>query len=157
MKSPRAVVQEWVAAYNSRDPQALIALYHDDAENHQVAFGGPLRGRQALLESFTAFFAAFPDNYTHPLNIFEDGEWAIVEWQGGGTFLGPLGDTAPNGASFTLQGCGFFHVLEGKIHFQRGYIDKHSWFSQLQIAIEQSSLQTALKRHEARPEASSRP
>jgi hypothetical protein len=26
----------------------------------------------------------------------------------------------PTGKSFTLQGCGFFHVVEGKIHFQRG-------------------------------------
>jgi ketosteroid isomerase-like protein len=70
MKSPKAVVQDWVAAYNSRNPHALIELYHDDAENHQVAFGAPVCGRKALLESFVAFFTAFPGNYTHPENIF---------------------------------------------------------------------------------------
>lgn len=135
MKSPKDVVQDWVAAYNACDPHALIELYHDDAENHQVAFGAPLHGREALLESFSVFFTAFPDNYTHPLNIFEDGEWAIVEWKGGGTFLGQLGDNAPNGKSFTLQGCGFFHVIDGKIKFQRGYIDKQTWLSQLGIPV----------------------
>jgi ketosteroid isomerase-like protein len=41
MKSPKSVVRDWVAAYNARDPQALIELYHDNAENHQVAFGAP--------------------------------------------------------------------------------------------------------------------
>jgi len=30
--------------------------------------------------------------------IFEDGEWAILEWKD------PLG----------LRGCGFFHVIDGK-------------------------------------------
>jgi steroid delta-isomerase-like uncharacterized protein len=136
MKSPKAVVHEWVDAYNARDPHALIALYHEDAENHQVAFGAPLQGREALLQSFAAFFDAFPDNYTHPLNILEDGEWATIEWSGGGTFLGHLGGHAPNGKSFTLQGCGFFHVVEGKIKFQRGYIDRQTWFSQLEIPLD---------------------
>ncbi len=44
-------------------------------------------------------------------NIFEDGEWAILEWKD------PLG----------LRGCGFFHIVDGKIIFQRGYWDKLSF------------------------------
>ena len=47
-------------------------------------------------------------------NLFEDGEWAILEWRD------PLG----------LRGCGFFYIQEGRIAFQRGYWDKLS-FSQL--------------------------
>lgn len=43
-----------------------------------------------------------------PENIFEDGEWAILEWRD------PLG----------MRGCGFFHVIDGQIVFQRGYWDK---------------------------------
>ena len=44
-------------------------------------------------------------------NIFEDGEWAILEWKD------PLG----------LRGCGFFKVVDGKMKFQRGYRDKLSF------------------------------
>lgn len=44
-------------------------------------------------------------------NIFQDGEWAILEWRD------PLG----------LRGCGFFHVVRGKIVLQRGYWDKLSF------------------------------
>ncbi len=133
MKSPKQVLTEWAAAYNARDPHALAALYHEDAESHQVAVGDPLRGKAALLESFIGFFRAFPDNFTNPENIFEDGEWAIIEWHGGGTFTGPLGEIAPTGRSFTLRGCGFFRIIEGKIAFQRGYFDRYTWFSQIGI------------------------
>lgn len=41
-------------------------------------------------------------------NLFEDGDWAILEWRD------PLG----------LRGCGFFRVQNGRIVFQRGYWDK---------------------------------
>ena len=43
--------------------------------------------------------------------VFEDGDWAILEWKD------PLG----------LRGCGFFQVKEEKIVFQRGYWDKLSF------------------------------
>ena len=46
-----------------------------------------------------------------PENIFQDGEWAILEWRD------PLG----------LRGCGFFRVVDGLIRFQRGYWDKLSF------------------------------
>ena len=64
-----------------------------------------------------------------------DGEWAIIEWRGGGTFTGPLGDLPPTGRAFTLRGCGFFRITEGKIGFQRGYFDRHTWFCQLGIPM----------------------
>ena len=47
-------------------------------------------------------------------NLFEDGEWAILEWRD------PLG----------LRGCGFFHIRNGQIVFQRGYWDKLSFLRQ---------------------------
>jgi steroid delta-isomerase-like uncharacterized protein len=100
-----------------------------------VAFGAPLEGRKALRKSFIEFFAAIPDNYTNPVNVLVDGEWAVVEWSGGGTLLGSLGDNPATGKSFQLQGCRFFHVIEGKIKFQRGYIDKHTWFSQVSMPL----------------------
>lgn len=47
-------------------------------------------------------------------NIFEDGEWGMLEWKY------PLG----------LRGCGFFQIVDGKIKFQRGYWDKLSFLRQ---------------------------
>jgi ketosteroid isomerase-like protein len=80
MKAPRGVVQEWVAAYNQRDARAAAELYHDDATNFQVALGTPSVGKQMILGDLISFFVGvFPDNYTHVENLFEDGEWAILE------------------------------------------------------------------------------
>lgn len=135
MKTPTDVLRAWAAAYDARDPHALIALYHDEAVNHQVAFGPPISGREVLLRSFEEFFRAFPDTLTGIENIFEDGEWGIIEWLGSGTFIGALGGHAPTGRSFTLRGCGFFHIVDGLIRFQRGYIDKQTWFDQIGLSM----------------------
>jgi steroid delta-isomerase-like uncharacterized protein len=130
-KSPREVVLEWVDAFNQRNADAAAALYHEDAVNLQVAAGEPTVGRQAMRDAFAYFFRAFPDNYTVPVNLFEDGEWAILEWTGGGTWRGEFAGQSGNDRTFEIQGCGFFQVVDGKIKFQRGYWDKVSWFTQL--------------------------
>ena len=135
MTSPREVVLAWVEAFNARDAHAAAALYHEDAVNIQVAAEGPLAGRAAILQEFLGFFHAFPDTWTRALHVFEDGEWAILEWAGGGTWRGPFAGHPPNGRAFTLQGCGFFHVTGGRIKFQRGYWDKATWFAQLGLPV----------------------
>ncbi len=135
MQSPREVVLAWVEAFNRRDADAASALYHEDAVNLQVAAGEPTVGRQAMRDVFAYFFRAFPDNYTVPVNLFEDGEWAILEWTGGGKWRGEFAGQPGNGRAFEIRGCGFFQVVAGKIKFQRGYWDKVSWFSQLGLPV----------------------
>jgi steroid delta-isomerase-like uncharacterized protein len=135
MTTPFQVITEWVAAFNARDAARAAALYHEDATNWQVAAGPPVIGRAKILEDLTAFFAAFPDSFTHVENLFEAGEWAILEWSGGATWRGEFAGLPPNDKTFTLRGCGFFHVVDGKIKYQRGYWDRATWFKQLDIPV----------------------
>ena len=107
--APRELVRAWVEAFNRGDADALAAFYAEDAVNHQVA-EAPVAGRAAIREMFAAGFAA-AEMHCLVENLFEDGEWAILEWRD------PLG----------LRGCGFFHVVGGRIVFQRGYWDKLSF------------------------------
>ena len=37
MLRPKEVVQLWVDAFNKHDVEAITALYHENATNHQVA------------------------------------------------------------------------------------------------------------------------
>jgi ketosteroid isomerase-like protein len=113
---------------NTHESEALTKLYDEHATNVQVAIGKPLVGPQAILEDFRTFFSNIPDSFTKVENLFEDGEWAILEWSGGGTFK-------PTGKTFNLCGCGFFRVKEGKIVFQRGYWDKFTWFNQIDLPL----------------------
>ncbi|HYE96402.1 MAG TPA: nuclear transport factor 2 family protein [Rubricoccaceae bacterium] len=106
---PRAVVEQWVEAFNRADVEALAALYHEAAVNHQVPVG-PVEGRGSIRAMFAREFATAAMTCL-PENLFEDGEWAILEWRD------PLG----------LRGCGFFHVVDGLIVFQRGYWDRLSF------------------------------
>lgn len=134
--SPKKVVLDWIAAYNARNALVLADLYHEDAESFQVSMGRPVKGRAALLEGFIAFFEAFPDSYTHAERIYQDGDWVVVEWRGGGTFVGDLGPHRPTRRAYEVRGCGFFHVQSGKIQHQRGYFDKHTWLSQIGLEME---------------------
>ncbi|MBN2174468.1 MAG: nuclear transport factor 2 family protein [Bacteroidales bacterium] len=107
--NPAKVIKLWVDLFNRGDASALSGLYHEDAVNHQVA-NEPVKGKAAIREMFEREFAA-AEMHCMIENIFEDGEWGILEWKD------PLG----------LRGCGFFHVVEDKIKFQRGYWDKLSF------------------------------
>ena len=106
---PSELVKAWVEAFNRGDADAMAAFYADDAVNHQVALA-PVQGRDAIRAMFARDFAE-ADMVCIVENIFEDGDWAILEWRD------PLG----------LRGCGFFHVKDGKIAFQRGYWDRLSF------------------------------
>ncbi len=115
---PKDVVTAWVEAFNRADADALAALYHDDAVNHQVA-QDPVEGREAIRAMFAREFAA-AEMVCLVENLFEDGEWAILEWRD------PLG----------LRGCGFFRVQDGRIAFQRGYWDRLSFLSLHGLPVE---------------------
>lgn len=74
MKTPKQVATDWAAAFNRHDAAAAAALYHGDATNIQVPWGEPVRGRQAMLDAFTAILRAFPDSHSEIEHAFEDGE-----------------------------------------------------------------------------------
>lgn len=103
--TPREIVQAFVDRFNAADADGLAELYHEDAVNHQVALPS-VSGRAAIRAMFLEDFAAFKLTCI-PENIFEDGNWGILEWKD------PLG----------MRGCGFFQTDGGKIRLQRGYWD----------------------------------
>jgi len=104
--TPKEIVQKWVDAFNKKEVDALAELYIEDAINHQVNTR-PLYGRASIKQMFNEEFAK-AEMVCIVENIFEAGEWAILEWKD------PLG----------LRGCGFFKTENDKIKFQRGYWDR---------------------------------
>ena len=115
---PKEILLQWINAFNNSDPETMSALYDDNAVNHQVA-NNPVIGRTAIKQMFENEFSQ-AEMICIIENIFEDGEWVILEWKD------PLG----------LRGCGFFHIINDKIVFQRGYWDKLSFLKQHNLPIE---------------------
>jgi limonene-1,2-epoxide hydrolase len=107
--TPRQVVEVWIEAFNRGDAEALAAMYAEDAINHQVMWD-PLVGKSAIRAMFAREFG-HAEMVCIKENLFEDGDWAILEWRD------------PKG----LRGCGFFQVIADKIVFQRGYWDEGSF------------------------------
>ena len=54
---PKELVRVWVDRFNRADVDALVALYEENAINHQVA-DGPVQGRAAIGAMFRTGFAA---------------------------------------------------------------------------------------------------
>jgi limonene-1,2-epoxide hydrolase len=105
----KQVLHKWLDAFNKADAAAISDLYGDAAINHQVA-NEPIVGKQAIQKMFETEFAN-AEMVCIPENLFQDGDWAILEWKD------------PKG----LRGCGFFLVKDDKIILQRGYWDKLSF------------------------------
>ncbi len=113
----KTLVTAWVEAFNRGDADGLALFYALDAINHQVA-EAPIVGRDAIREMFAREFATAAMECIVE-NLFEDGEWAILEWRD------------PQG----LRGCGFFQAQKGQIVFQRGYWDKLSFLRQHRLPL----------------------
>lgn len=107
--SPREIVKLWVEAFNKNNAELIAEFYADDAINHQVA-NDPIEGKESIKEMFRIEFTQAKMTCIIE-NIFEDNDWAILEWKD------PLG----------LRGCGFFKIQNDKIVYQRGYWDKLSF------------------------------
>jgi ketosteroid isomerase-like protein len=115
---PKEIIAAWVDAFNRGDADEMANFYSDDAVNHQIT-RDPVEGRTAIRDMFAADFAE-ADMVCLVENIFEDGDWGILEWKD------PLG----------LRGCGFFQTSNNKITFQRGYWDKLSFLKMHDLPIE---------------------
>jgi limonene-1,2-epoxide hydrolase len=115
--TPTELIHEWVRRFNAADIDGLAALYAADAINHQVVTE-PLHGRDAIRNLFAVEFGRATMRCVVE-NVFEDGEWGILEW------------SDPKG----LRGCGFFHIRGDQIVFQRGYFDQLTFFRSQGIPV----------------------
>jgi limonene-1,2-epoxide hydrolase len=117
MMTPKQILQTWIDAFNDADVETISNLYSDDAVNHQVA-NEPVIGKEAIKTMFANDFKA-AEMVCIVENIFEDKDWAILEWKD----------------AKGLRGCGFFKIQNDKIVFQRGYWDKLSFYKMHNIFL----------------------
>lgn len=114
---PKELIKEWVKAFNRGNAEDISQFYAENAINHQVA-QSPVVGKSDIRNMFSKEFSQ-AEMVCIVENIFQDGEWVILEWKD------PLG----------LRGCGFFQIQNNKIVFQRGYWDKLSFLRMHKLPI----------------------
>jgi steroid delta-isomerase-like uncharacterized protein len=95
------VVQAWMEAWNSHDPDKVAALYTEDAVLEDVTLGAVSRGRAAIRVFAVSSFTALPDGRFDLVRSTVKGDHGTIEWVLRGTDTGIFGGT---GKPFTVRG-----------------------------------------------------
>jgi len=102
-----AVAQTWMDAWNSHNPDNVVALYTDDAVLEDVTLGAVNRGRAAIRDFAAATFAALPDaHFDLVRSTVKDGH-GTIEWVVSGTDTGAFGGT---GKPYSVRGVSVIDV-----------------------------------------------
>src|SRR5215471_7083512 len=105
------VAAAWIAAWNSHDPDAVVALFTDDAVYEDVTLGAVLHGPAELRAFAEGFFTAVPDVKVDLVNSSVSGGHGFIEWVFGGTDMGIYGTGKP----FSVRGATIIDMQEDKI------------------------------------------
>src|SRR4051794_24511625 len=113
-------VEGWATAWNSHEPERLLALMTEDIVYDDSAWPKTMRGPADVREFLEHTWCAFPDltfqGVGSPL-IAADGPRASFWWRGLGTNTGPIDPPGvpPTGKHIDFEGADFHEYHEGKV------------------------------------------
>jgi steroid delta-isomerase-like uncharacterized protein len=127
----KAVVRNYVEAFNSGDLVALRALLADDAEIQGVMGNG-------LFEKVEPIWRQLIDGYGMQLDIQEliaEGRLVAARYIESGTFRAPAFGSQARGKSYELVAMEWFEIVNGKIRRRWGVRDSAAIAKQLGIVL----------------------
>ncbi len=127
----RSPVSTWIEAFNTRNLEAIVELYTDDAELFDAGMRRPRHGKQEIASWFRLRFASMPENaYLPQHEAIMQEERAVVPWAllgQGPRLLGQAWLSHP----FQITGVSYFTLHTGRIHRQYGIYDHIAVLRQL--------------------------
>ncbi len=102
-----AINDRTYAAWNAHDPDAVAAVFAEDAVAREVGSAGEARGRAAIRERAAALLTAFPDLHLERQALVIDGDGHADRWVLTGTHRGPLFGFPPTGRPIRVEGATF--------------------------------------------------
>ena len=114
-----ALLQAELDAWNSHNPDALVALFTEDVVYEDVTLGVVNRGTAELRAFAEGVFTAIPDVNFPMVSSFLKGGKGFLEWIFKGTDVGMYG----TGKAFSLRGGSVIEVHGTKIARQSDYWD----------------------------------
>jgi predicted ester cyclase len=128
------VVEGYLAAWNSHDPEKVAPFFDKEVEYYDASVGTPQKGRDNAMKNVVeAFFAAAPDSVWKQLgDPIVDKRAIAFEWEFSGTNTGDWADgTKATGKSFTFRGVSFIRLKGKHILYQGDYYDALGFYKQL--------------------------
>ncbi len=115
--SPLSVLGRVQAALNRHDLEAFLDCFDPDYQSEQPAH--PERaftGREQVRKNWSALFNSTPDFGSELLSAASEGDTGWAEWRWFGT--------RSDGTQFEMQGMTVFGVRNGRITWQRLYMEE---------------------------------
>jgi len=115
----KGIVDQFFAAWNSHDPDKVVASFTEDIVYEDVAAGHISRGRAEVRKWVEGAFADIEDFKMEAVSSsFQNGR-GVMEWVWSGTDKGLL----KTGKTFSVRGVSIFEVRRGKISRYKEYYD----------------------------------
>jgi len=111
--SPRAVAESYWSAEESRDVDAVIAHFHEDAVFRPAS--GPLVGHAEIRTFYEGMGETFPGLTVTIVHEIGSGDEAALEWE---AVL-----TDHEGTRYPIRGVNIVRVREGKFEYVTAYYD----------------------------------
>jgi steroid delta-isomerase-like uncharacterized protein len=132
----REFTQRWLEAWNSHEPDRVLALMTEDIEYRDDSWPTTMHGHADVREFLEAIWRATPDMTFELLAgpyVIPGEPRAAFHWRGGGTHTGPLEPPgfAPTGRAWELDGVDFHEYRDGRVHRLRIAFDMMSASRQL--------------------------
>jgi steroid delta-isomerase-like uncharacterized protein len=114
-----AVAEKWIAAWNSHNPDKMLALFTDDIVYEDVAFGEVSHGSAELRKFAASEFEGVPDLELKLLRADIRGGHGTIEW----TFSGTDKGVFKTGKKFSVRGVSVIEMRNGKISRNLDFYD----------------------------------
>ena|SRR5437879_3309121 len=119
IKRSNPIVERAFAAWNSQDPDKLVAAYNDDIVYEDVPSGSVSNGRAELRKFAVLTFSGVGDFKIEAVNTWVENGHGVVEW----AWSGVDKDWFKTGKPFSVRGVSVFEVRKGKISRNKDFYD----------------------------------
>ncbi len=127
--SSSAFMRQAFAAWNSHDPDKVVAFYTEDVVYEDVAYGAVNHGTAELRRFAAGFFEAVPDLNLEVISTSAHNGHGAVEWVLSGTDKGLY----KTGKRFSVRGASVFEMRGGKCSANKDFYDFATIMRQLGV------------------------
>lgn len=127
--SPSRIAEDWIAAWNSHNPEKLVVLFTNGVVYEDVAFGEVSHGPAELRKFAASFIEAVPDLKLELAASAIQGNHGSIEWVLSGTDKGIF----KTGKKFTVRGVSIITLDHGKISRNLDFYDSATIMKQVGV------------------------
>ena len=124
-----AIAEKWIAAWNSHNPDKMLAVFTDDVFYEDVAFGEVSHGSAEFRKFAASEFEGVPDLELKLVRANVHGGHGTIEWIFSGTDKGVF----KTGKKFSVRGVSVIDVRDGRIARSLDFYDSATIMRQVGV------------------------